>query len=108
MALSDAASVAAAAAAAAATFAQALAILPAAFVLFWCLWRCRKAAAFLRLLFKDILREAAPLFLPQWQPLPVPATVGYKARGRGWRASVRASLEAHTTPGRLRLLLPFG
>lgn len=50
------------------TFAQALAILPAAFVLFWCLWRCRKAAVFLGLLFKDILKEAAPLFLPLWQP----------------------------------------
>ena len=69
MALSDAAS--AAAAAVTATFAQALAVLPAAFVLFWCLWRCRKAAAFLGLLFKDILREAAPLFLLQWQSLPL-------------------------------------
>lgn len=32
---------------------------PAFFVLFPCLWGCRKAAAFLRLLFKDILRDAA-------------------------------------------------
>ena len=32
---------------------------PAFFVLFPCLWGCRKTAAFLRLLFKDILRDAA-------------------------------------------------
>lgn len=35
------------------------AIFPAFFVLFLCLWGCRKAAAFLRLLFKDILKDAA-------------------------------------------------
>lgn len=35
------------------------AIFPAFFVLFPCLWGCRKAAAFLRLLFKDILKDAA-------------------------------------------------
>lgn len=42
-----------------AVFAHIPAIFPAFFVLFPCLWGCRKAAAFLRLLFKDILKDAA-------------------------------------------------
>ena len=49
---------------------------PAFFVLFPCLWGCRKTAAFLRLLFKDILRDAATAApSATTAAAPVPATV---------------------------------
>lgn len=73
--LSDAASLSPAAAAAA-VFAQALAVFPAAFVLFRCLWRCRKAAAFPVLLFKGILEDAATAaHTSVTVAAPAPATV---------------------------------
>lgn len=80
MALSDAASLSPAAAAAAAVFAQALAVFPAAFVLFRCLWRCRKAAAFPVLLFKGILEDAATAAPTSvTAAAPAPATVACTA-----------------------------
>lgn len=84
VALSDAASLSPAAAAAA-VFAQALAVFPAAFVLFRCLWRCRKAAAFPVLLFKGILEDAATAVhtsvtaAAPAPPPPPPATVACTA-----------------------------
>jgi hypothetical protein len=55
-------------------FAQAPAIFPAVFVLFQRLWGCRKAVAFLRLLFKDILNVATAVPTIVAVAAPVPAT----------------------------------
>lgn len=46
---------------------------PCAFVLFQGLWGCRKAAAFLRLLFKDILKHFATAAPATTAATPIPA-----------------------------------